>query len=36
MVNTSSMTLLTTEYNQMIRITGEIEQAVKESGIQNG
>jgi len=30
------MTLLTTEYNQMIRITGEIEQAVKESGIQNG
>ncbi len=36
MVNTSSITLLTTEYNQMIRITGEIEKAVKESGIQNG
>lgn len=36
MVKTSSITFLTTEYNQMIRITGEIEQAVKESGIQNG
>ncbi len=36
MVITSSITLLTTEYNQMIRITGEIEKAVKESGVQNG
>ena len=36
MVYTNSITILTTEYNQMIRITDEIQQAVIESGIQNG
>ena len=36
MVHTSSFTILTTEYNQMILITDEIRKAVEESGIQNG
>lgn len=36
MVYTSSITILTTEYNQLIRITDEIGKAVKESGIQDG
>ncbi len=36
MVYKSSITLLTTEYNQMILITGEIRRIVRESGIQNG
>lgn len=36
MVKLSSITLFTTEYNQMIKITEDIERAVKESGIQDG
>lgn len=36
MVKTSSITILTTEYNQMIRITDQIKDAVKESGAQEG
>lgn len=36
MVSLSSITLFTTEYNQMIKITKDIEKAVTESKIQNG
>ena len=36
MVHTSSFTILTTEYNQMILITDEIRKAVEDIGIQNG
>ena len=36
MVALSSITVLTTAYNQLIRITDEVEKAVKESGVKNG
>ena len=36
MVVLKEITVLTTQYNQWIRITDEIERVMKESGIQNG
>lgn len=36
MVKTTSITLLTTAYNQFILITDEVEKAVRESGIREG
>ena len=36
MVRLVSHTMLTNKYNQMILITKEVEQAVRESGIKNG
>lgn len=36
MVILKSIVILTEKYNQFVRITGEIEAAVRESGIQNG
>ncbi len=35
-VKTTSFTVLTTEYNQFLRITDRVEKAVAESGVQNG
>lgn len=36
MVNLKSITILTTEYNQFVLITKEIEDVVKESGVKKG
>lgn len=36
MVFLSSITILTTKYNQFVLITDEIEKTIKESGIKNG
>lgn len=36
MITQSELVLLTEQYNQWIQITGEIEEAVRKSGIKNG
>jgi len=35
-INTTTFTMLTTEYNQFLTITDQVEKAVAESGVRNG